>query len=450
MAAAKEKVSIGNSVVRSVYLITYSQADLEKFPNRSAFAKAVVTSFESGSSNVVKHWCCSQESHANGGQHYHLALKLNRSRRWLHSKRFLEENFGITVNYSSVHHNYYSAWQYVTKDDTEYEESPVHPHLNNAPKTTNASLAKTRNANNKREVQEPPQGGKKRTRKEKKKRLTALDVSDVILERNIKTITELHAYAQEQREQGKTDLVHFILSKQPKAVHDLINTTWLMKTAKETLDRAKKSRTDLLGEASKRQCVAGCNGAWLECANEILSNNSVDKGKFVEAVVRLLTKGRGKHRNLLIVGPANCGKTFILKPLTVLFRTFENPATGTFAWVGVEDAECIFVNDFRWSPTLIPWHDLLLMLEGEVVHLPAPKTHFTRDIELVKDTPIFCTSKRPLIYIKNGVVDDRESEMMAVRWHIIYFNHQIPQEQQRKIPACGRCFTELLSADIQV
>ena len=153
---AKEEVSIRNSVVRSVYLITYSQADLEKFPNRSAFAKAVVTSFESGSSNVVKHWCCSQESHANGGQHYHLALKLNRSRRWLQSKRFLEENFGITVNYSSVHHNYYSAWQYVTKDDTEYEESPVHPHLNDAPKTTNANLAKTRNANNKREVQEPP------------------------------------------------------------------------------------------------------------------------------------------------------------------------------------------------------------------------------------------------------------------------------------------------------
>ena len=69
---------------------------------------------------------------------------------------------------------------------------------------------------------------------------------------------------------------------------------------------------------------------------------------------------------------------------------------------------------------------------------------------MVKDTPIFCTSKRPLIYIKNGVVDDREPEMMAVRRHILYFNHQIPQEQQRTIPACGRCFTELLSADWQV
>ena len=202
------------------------------------------------------------------------------------------------------------------------------------------------------------------------------------------------------REEGKTDLVLFILSKQPKTVHDLINTTWLTKTAQDSLNRAKKSRTDLLLEASKGQCVAGCKGAWLECANEILKINSIDKAKFLQAVVDLLTMGRGKHRNLMIVGPANCGKTFILKPLTVIFKTFVNPASGTFAWVGVEDAECIFLNDFRWSPTLTPWYDLLLMLEGEIVHLPAPKTHFTRDMELVKDTPVFCTSKRPLLYKK--------------------------------------------------
>jgi hypothetical protein len=84
------------------------------------------------------------------------------------------------------------------------------------------------------------------------------------------------------------------------------------------------------------------------------------------------------------------------------------------------------------------------MLEGKVVHLPAPKTHFTEDIEFVKDTPIFCTSKRPLIYIKNGVVDDRETEMMAVRWRVLYFNYQIPQEKQLNIPPCKKCFAQLL------
>jgi hypothetical protein len=84
------------------------------------------------------------------------------------------------------------------------------------------------------------------------------------------------------------------------------------------------------------------------------------------------------------------------------------------------------------------------MLEGEVVHLPAPKTHFTEDIQFTKDTPVFCTSKRPLIYIKNGVVDDRETEMMAVRWRVLYFNYQIPQEKQLNILPCKRCFAQLI------
>ena len=84
------------------------------------------------------------------------------------------------------------------------------------------------------------------------------------------------------------------------------------------------------------------------------------------AVKDLLLHGRGKNRNLLLTGPTNCGKSFLLNPLKVIYQTFCNPATGTFAWVGVGRAECILLNDFRWSLQIIPWHDLLLMLEGDV------------------------------------------------------------------------------------
>lgn len=51
----------------------------------------------------------------------------------------------------------------------------------------------------------------------------------------------------------------------------------------------------------------------------------------------------------MITGPANCGKSFLIGPLSTIFRTFQNPATSSFAWVGVEDAEVIVLNDFRWS-----------------------------------------------------------------------------------------------------
>ncbi len=70
---------------------------------------------------------------------------------------------------------------------------------------------------------------------------------------------------------------------------------------------------------------------------------------------------------------------------------------------------------------------------------------------LDKDKPIFSSTKRPLIYIKNGVVDDRESQMMAVRWNTIYiyFNYKISQHQQKNVATRPQCFTDLLSANTQ-
>lgn len=203
---------------------------------------------------------------------------------------------------------------------------------------------------------------------------------------------------------------------------------------------------DILQDANTSQCTQGCNGICLTCAKEILDNNGINQSTFASSIRNALIHGHGKYLNVMITGPANCDKTFILKPLTVIFDCFCNPATGGFAWIGVDDKECIFLNDFRWSSQMIPCHDLLLMLEGEVVHLPAPKTHFTQDLQLVKDTPIFATTKRPLMYIKNGVVDDRESEMMTVRWLIFEFKSQIAVSRQRYITPCGHCFANFVMA----
>ena len=84
------------------------------------------------------------------------------------------------------------------------------------------------------------------------------------------------------------------------------------------------------------------------------------------------------------------------------------------------------------------------MLEGQSVHLPAPKSHFSKDLEFTADTPIFCTTKHDLVYVKGGAVDERETEMMAVRWHSFHFRRQIPQNEQLVIPPCARCFAELI------
>lgn len=442
---------------RSVYLVTYSQADMAKFPTREVFARAIVESFSTGTAEVVQ-WVCCREMHRKGGDHYHLAIKLDRNQRWMMSKRYLQSKYGITVHYSSRHHNYYSAWLYVTKSDDEFKESSGHPDLSNRgePRTDLASRGRRKRA---RREDDTEQGGdgddtpnsddsepdrNERNRNPRKRRLSAFDVSEIVVEKGIKSVTELQALASEQKREGKTDLAEFIVNRAPRVVSDIVKTAWDMENANATLQRSRKSRMLLLEEAGQDDCVDGCDGQWRLCAEEILENNGIDVERFRTAVNELLLRGRGKNRNLLLTGPTNCGKSFLLNPLKVIYRTFCNPATGTFAWVGVQNAECILLNDFRWSAQIIPWHDLLLMLEGDVVHLPAPKTHYSTDICLQRDTPIFATGKGPLIYVKNGVIDQLETDMMSSRWRILKLHYQVPREAQREIPPCGKCFSKLV------
>lgn len=138
----------------------------------------------------------------------------------------------------------------------------------------------------------------------------------------------------------------------------------------------------------------GCEGRWVTAAEELLQRHHIPKDIFFKALFTGLSKGRGKYQNVFIHGPANCGKSFILSPLKVIYDTFSNPATGSFAWIGAEQAEIIFLNDFRWDPKIIAWADLLQALEGDTVHLPAPKNVSSRDVELTRDTLFFGLSER--------------------------------------------------------
>ncbi|KAK3709222.1 hypothetical protein QZH41_004581 [Actinostola sp. cb2023] len=189
-----------------------------------------------------------------------MAIKLNKVQRWLPSKRYLQERFGVSVHYSNVHHNYYSAWRYVTKSDTDYEERDGHPDLQNTPNPRTSmekrkSTAETSECPTKKAWPRTSKAAKRVKPVPKKKHLTPYLVSDLIVRKNIIT-RYLYALAQEQKEQGKTDLVEFILNRSTKSISDLLATTWEMKTAKAKIARSKKSRMEILEEVSKADCVA--------------------------------------------------------------------------------------------------------------------------------------------------------------------------------------------------
>ena len=188
-------------------------------------------------------WCCSEENHKHGGIHYHAAIKLKKICRWSGCKRVLKQRYGITVNFSSHHHNYYSAWCYVTKSDTASEKV--------AKKGRKRGL-----------------GGPKVAKTKKRKRLTSSEVADILLAKNIKTVTELQALAYTQKREGKEDLMDFIIGRSRKAVSELLETTWEIKEAGEKIARAHKSRVEILQEARNEECLCATREEWLECARQ--------------------------------------------------------------------------------------------------------------------------------------------------------------------------------------
>ena len=104
--SSDSNVEIGSRDLRRVYLITYSQADVNKLPTIPSFADAVLAA--SAETNVM-HWCCSKEQTQKSGVHYHTSVKLSKCQRWLPANKFLADRFGISVHFSSIHANYYTA-----------------------------------------------------------------------------------------------------------------------------------------------------------------------------------------------------------------------------------------------------------------------------------------------------------------------------------------------------
>lgn len=161
------------------------------------------------------------------------------------------------------------------------------------------------------------------------------------------------ALAASQNREGKSDLAEFICNRDSKVVDECLAIAKELGCAEDKFARSQQTRIELLEEAYASECADGCNGQYLRAAISLLERNEIPVSAFAKAIFSALELGRGKYRNFFIHGPGNCGKSFILSLLKAIFNIFCNPATGTFACVGAEEAEIIFLNDFRWKPSII-------------------------------------------------------------------------------------------------
>ncbi len=457
-----------------VYIITYSQADRQIFPTRQAFGVACVAAF--GGGHVIKYFCSVMEPHENGGFHYHVAILLSESKRWKYARDYLEKTFGVNVNFSSSpqdHPFYEGAYMYVTKWDKNFfhghvqEKHPKKCELDGGKRGAimrKANTASKKSAHNRRREKDAEQEKKKEEKQKRRKRMDKLDVVDFIIESNIETDEELLSAGKSRRDEyGDRDMLLFLTNLGEKGRRDILRDAWKTKTSTEVVELRSKSRMDIIREVLSNldNCVCSQKGMWLVLALDVCEKNHLEWKDVSNAFYDLLSNGRGKHRNIVLYGERNCAKTFLLEPLTYVFKnTFHTPPASAFGWLGVEDAQVIYLNDFRWKPSegkkggSISWDALLRLLEGHHCSLPAPMNSRSEHIKLpaTNDVPVFCTSRAVPRFWKENENEPQtpihvtENKMMDERWFGkgIHLTHVFEEDQKVDTPPCPFCFAKFV------
>ena len=455
--ATTVKELVTNCPLRS-YLVTYSKLDYKKFPTRWSFGGAVVEAF---GANNVDYFVASKEPHLITGEyHYHVAIRLCKTMRWKSAKDYLKNKYDVVVNFSTSSDMYIGAYRYVTKMD----KCPIiknvlrkHPNLDLISHTYNqAVMANNTFCNNKRKAMLASAGqGSSTSRNENKpKRLKKGDVAMFVVKNAIHDEISLIKVATERRDLGDRVLYDYLIALRRGQREELVTEAWRFENAEKLIAMENVDILQTLNQHAEEGCR--CNGLWLTCAKDVLERNGISYSSFATAVLTSFEKGRQKHVNIMLVGPANCGKTFLFKPvLKLLPNVFMNPASSTFGWMGVEKANLILLNDLRWKPRgiqggNIDWCDFLNLLEGMEVSLPAPMNTHCAHLKVIKQMPILATSIAPVTYWITDVSEPQTSRhheenfMMSERWNTFKFTYQFTRAENLSIPDCTVCFAKFV------
>lgn len=441
------------------FLATYAQADLAVVPSREKFAEIVVNAFNKKDDDIVQQWVCSLESHRVNGVHYHLALKLrdDKRRRKAQVGIRIHMNNKIHVHFKDWTTCYWDAYRYVSKLDPHHIKSEGHVDLVNPPRTANASRARKRISMERAEALATGSAAAKEPTKKPLKPvlLRKEDVGRIVIANDIHDDDGLCALAQAQLTEGKNDLETFLYRHSKVSDREsIIATAWKMAKSKERADRAKKTRIQLLEEALLLPCAsdedsgASCDGRWLPAALEVLERNNYTREYFSSLITNCLRRGRGKGRNLMIIGGTNCAKTFMVMPLVDIYDTFCSPAKGSFNWVGADKKELLLLNDIRYGKDgeskVMAWQELLNLLDGSPLAIDQPKCHFAANAEWRTLQPIIATSDGPIERIMpDGRKDTGETNQMVERWVRLDFAYKF-NSPDYSLLRCARCFASLV------
>ena len=136
----------------------------------------------------------------------------------------------------------------------------------------------------------------------------------------LRTEDDVWAFARQVEAKGDRTLLSFMLGRR-----DLPLLMAKAVKAGDVLDGGRKGcerLLDILASAARdMSCVCASPALWRKAADEVVHWNGYWDQELQTAILEALDKGRGKMRNIFVIGETNRAKSYVFKPLQSIFRT---------------------------------------------------------------------------------------------------------------------------------
>jgi len=310
--------------------------------------------------------------------------------------------------------------------------SPEHPPIDTLP-LPSAKLQRAWQARTRQAAEEP---------KTESESMKVSEFSDLVrsLPSHARDEDELWALAETQKGAGDRRLHTFMLGRRDLA--QLMERVEKAEAAPQKVKRKAQSRVEILEQVvSDGHCTCTEDGRWYKAADEVVSCNGYEQQELQAAILDALERGRAKQRNIVIAGETNRAKSFCMKPLALVFRTFAPPDSGSHQLADLRGSEVIWLNEFEFDPAFIPWRKLKNFLEGDPLKVAVPKTQGANYM-FDTDAPVFGTAPGPVEHPKL----QHESNQMLSRIRYFVFTQFFDPASCPDIKPCAVCFCKWVLA----
>ena len=396
---------------------------------------------------IVKKIVVFKEAHQDGDVHFHVGVLLATPRTWRSAKRTLRERDHVPSHWSCSHTQFWSIVRYgffptLKKPDVDPEpyvwtaDNSELDLFEASQKPWNAKMWKRRAE----EAEKRRSAGTEKT----KARFTKLDLTATILERSLKTKTEILEYAQEK---GTELMQHFVHNHQ-KHLKDYLADALEWGAAREKANLDRETDWNLVCRVAAEACPHGADCTYAAAASKFFDANraTLSKLELSAALRAIILRGPSKTtRTPWIIGPTNTGKSTLVLPFDELFgsnRVFYKPAFGSSCPLRniLKDKRFLFWDDYRpveFAQETIDVPTFLSLFTGHPFEVQVSQAFSDGNEDFEWRRGAVITAKAKDLWEPWGEVDDEDVRHMKSRVHMFNCCAKLPE--LRDTSPCTQC-----------